>query len=300
MHHSRGQCKSWPLSKGNVMKKNISLAHSLLLLPLIVPSALLSMESDDKKSSVEESRIVIPEPTKRGLGIIRSSYDLLWNEEDNTYDDVLNKKFDVDNSSYHRKLDTAVEIFVEKENSDKLGKLFALCRINYPKQIKIGDGQARMAHKLFVEENKNKQTVLKNIIESNDKKFIEDYNTSLKELQNYVTEKINTIRAMFSVYIKERDVVIQEKGDEIRVLKKALVHLHHLNKTLKSPENKEINGYCSDDEKYPNNVDNSYNDEHLLTKNSMNYGMTQTKTNTENTLRRLYEINTDITEISPI
>ena len=73
---------------------------------------------------------------------------------------------------------------------------------------------------------------------TNDKKFIENYNASLKELQNCVTEKINALRATFNVYIKERDTVIKDKGDEVRVLKKALVNLHHLNKTLKLPENK--------------------------------------------------------------
>jgi hypothetical protein len=291
MHHSRGQCKSWPLSKGNVMKKNISLAHSLLLLPLIAPSALLSME---------ESMIVIPEPKTRGLGIIRSSFDLIWSEEENLYNDLRTKTFDVENSSYHHKLDTAIQIYVTKQNSQRIAEIVDLCRQNYPRQVEIGDGQARMAHKLLTEENKNRQIILKNTIEANDKKFIDNYNTSLKELQSHVTEKINTMQIMLNQYIEERNTVVKEKGDEIRVLKKALVNLHHLNKTFILLEDKEINGYCSDDEKNVNNVDNSYNDEHLLAKNSINYGMTQTKTNTENTLKRLYEINIDITDINPI
>src|SRR5579863_4171124 len=129
MHHSRGQCKSWPLSKGNVMKKNISLAHSLLLLPLIAPSALLSME---------ESMIVIPEPKTRGLGIIRSSFDLIWSEEENLYNDLRTKTFDVENSSYHHKLDTAIQIYVTKQNSQRIAEIVDLCRQNYPRQVEIG------------------------------------------------------------------------------------------------------------------------------------------------------------------
>jgi hypothetical protein len=277
------------------MKKNISLAHSLLLLPLIAPSVLLSME---------ESMIVIPEPKTRGFGFVRTFKDFVplpgWTEEENLYSDLKNKTFDIENSSYHHKLDTAIQIYVTNQNSQRITEIVALCRQNYPKKIKVGDGQACMAHKLLVEENKNKQVDLKNIIEANDKKFIENYNASLKELQNCVTEKINALRATFNVYIKERDTVIKDKGDEVRVLKKALVNLHHLNKTLKLPENKEINGYCSDDEKDPSNVDNSYNDQHLLTKNSMNYAMAQTKTNTENTLKKLYEIYNNIIEIEPV
>src|SRR5579863_7493690 len=168
------------------MKKNISLAHSLLLLPLIAPSAVLSMGNNEKKFSPDESQIIIPEPKKRGLGIWRSCKDLVplpgWTEEENLYSDLKNKTFDVENSSYHRKLDTAIEIYATKQNSERIIEIVALCRQNYPKQIKIGDSQARMTHQLLVKQNNETQLALTRTIQTEDNKFIDKMNTLLNEL----------------------------------------------------------------------------------------------------------------------
>lgn len=83
------------------MKKNI-----ILLLPLIATTSAFSME---------QSTIMTPVPTERGLGILRKLSDLTFGEEENLYADLVNKNYNPHNSSYPRKLDVAVETFVTKK-----------------------------------------------------------------------------------------------------------------------------------------------------------------------------------------
>jgi hypothetical protein len=266
------------------MKKNISLARSLLLLPLIAPSALLSMEDKDKKL-IEESQIIIPEPKKRGLGIWRSCKDLVplpgWTEEENLYSDLKNKTFDVENSSYHRKLDTAIEIYVNNQNSERIIEIVALCRQNYPKQIKIGDSQARMTHQLLVKQNKEKQLALAKTIQTEDNKFIDKMNTLLNDLQKSVKTQITEMQNTRNTYLGigeqkgERNNLVEQQCDEIREVKEALINSHKLNKTFTLPDD----GYCSDneeDKKNPENIKISYNNQHILEKIKIADSMQQT------------------------
>ncbi|HEX4068499.1 MAG TPA: hypothetical protein VHX42_00215 [Candidatus Babeliales bacterium] len=293
------------------MKKNITHIHSLLLLPLVIPFSLSAMEdhaitlailSHEKKNNFEESILMPPIPTTRGLGFVRSCKDLIWHEEENIYAELENKQLDLNNSSYHRKIDTAVEIYSStRKNSDRLTNMLALCRQEpYKGKIKINDTSSCMAHTCLVQENKTQQMDLKNSIEIQDRKFIDEYNALIAELQDTVTKKITTIATVVNQHLIERDNIIHGKGEEIRVLKKGLIDLHHLNKTFKLPEDKTTDGYCSDDEKDSNNVKNSYNNQHLLEKNNMVYAMEQTKTNTKNVLRLLHEIRNSLAQIDPV
>ena len=217
---------------------------------------------------MEESVIVVPEPKKRGLGLLRSSYDLLWHEEENLLNDLRDKKFDVENSSYHRKLDTAIELFVEKEKVDKLAEIFSLCQANYPKQVKIGDSQAVMAHKFLVKENKTRQSETKHEIQRNDKLYLEKQNERLAEAKKVFTNIIASMDEIHKEHMLERNNLITKNCDEIRKMKKASVDLHKLNKTFTLPNNQN-DGYCSDNEqdiKNPKNIATSYNDQHILNK----------------------------------
>src|SRR5258708_32108506 len=102
--------------------------------------------SHDNKHRLEETRIIIPVPTTRGLGFCRSIKDIVWDyQENNTYADLVNKTFDVKNSSYHTRLNSAVQICTEKKNSDQIANIFILCREEpYKGLIKINDPQAVM------------------------------------------------------------------------------------------------------------------------------------------------------------
>lgn len=284
------------------MKKNISLAHTLLLLPLLAPSALLSMEDENKKAFLEESVIVVPEPTKRGFGIYRASYDLIWNEEDNLFNDVQHKKFDINNSSYHRKLDAAVEIFVEKENAEKLAELFVLCRINYPKQIKIGDSQALIAHKFFIKKNKAKQTCIKDAIQKTDKTYLEKQNKLLAKAKQDMMETMALMQLIYKDHQEEKSKLITHECDEIRKMKTASINLHKLNKTFKLPEN-ELDGYCSDNEKDmkdPENIKNSYNDETILQKIKIADKIKQTNENINMLFFHINDLMSKLNAIQPL
>lgn len=277
--------------KGVRMKKNILCIFTLFL--LTVPLYLLCMQEDDKF----EQSIVIPSlPTTRGLGWLRSTCDLIWDPAENLYGDVEQKIYDPYNSSYHRKLDVAIEIYSDNKNSSRLIDLFKLCRQNYPQKIKIGDISAFVAHEFLVSENKNKQTRLKTTIEAKDREFIGLQNILLTALQQTISEQINTIETNLVNHLACRDVLIKQEGVEIRKLKGGLVHLHHLNKTIILPDNI----YCSDDETDAENVENSYNNEYLLKKIGVDFSMNQTKEKVERMLATLKVINDSIQKIEQL
>jgi len=243
-----------------------------------------------------ESVMVTPVPTTRGLGFLRSTCDFIWNEEENLYSDLITKKFDPKNSSYHRKLDTAIEIYVAKNNNGRITEILELCRKEYPKQIKIGDSQVRMAHEFLVTENKNKQSSLAKAIETKDKQFIDKQNVLLGDLQKTISEQIAKIDAVLKAHLKERDDLVEIEGEDIRRVKRGLVQLHHLNKTFVLPED----GYCSDDEKDADNVKNSYNNKHLLKKNCIEFSMNETKTKVQQMLKTLCGLNQEIQDIQQL
>ena len=280
------------------MKKNILRSHSLLLLPLIASSSLLSMEKETITitNPLAESVMVTQIPTTRGLGILRSAKDWIWAEETNIHTDLVNGKYDPLNSSYPRKLNTSIENLVRDSNDNQLTKIFTACRQKYPKQIKIGDSEARMAHELLVDEKHDKQRLLKEAIETKDKNFIAKENNLLEDLQESIQEKIAEMQKDLTNYSTKRDALVTKECDEIRRLKKGLVILHHLNKTFVLPEDV----YCSDEEKDENNVETSYNDRHLLEKIEIAFKMNETITKTENLLLRLAQLEQELKDIQPL
>jgi hypothetical protein len=274
------------------MKKNISLAQALLLLPLLAPSALLSMEKEQPestKNSMAESVMVTTIPTKRGLGFVRSTFDFIWNEEENLYSDLETGKFDPENSSYHHKLDTALQIYTTKENTERITGILRMCITKHPKQIKIGDGQACMVHQLLAAENKEKQVALAKTIKTNDNEFINKMNILLAGLKESVHTKILEMQNLRNAYLSadgERNALINRQCNEIRDLKCALANTHKLNKTFVLPKNTD-DGYCSDDEKdikNPANIENSYNNQRILEKIHMTSSMQHTTDKTEELL----------------
>ena len=286
------------------MKKKVSHLHALLLLPLATASPLLCMEkeslSSHEKYPLEESVIVPHMPKTRGLGITRTLKDLIWYEEENTYSELAAKTLDLDNSSNHRKIDSAVEIYSTKENSDRLTSMFELCREEPCKGVvKINDIPAAMAHNFLVKKNKDKQNALKEAIEKKDKDFIAEYNALLNVLQENLSHNVKAINSLLDNHLKDRNVLVEKEGNDIRKLKKGLVHLHHLNKQLRKEELLK-NSYCSDDEKDADNVNSSYNDSYLLKKINIEYDMTQTKVKAENTLKQIYKFNDEIQAIETV
>lgn len=291
------------------MKTNLSITYSLLLLPLLASSSLLSMEkeltsSNKDKNPLEESVIVIKTPSQSGLGALDYLKDSLYGEAKNTLTALQNKTIDLDNLSWHNKINrTVVEYSKTKPDSNLLATMVALCRQDpYRGHIEVTTIPFRLAHKFLVQENKAKQGVFKASVEKNDNNFIQKFNTLFDDLQNIVSEKIKRMDEILQEHIKEQDTLVKEKGNEIRVFKKALVNLHHLNKekNILCIENKEEDGYCSDTEIDADNVENSYNDEHLLKKIDVDYSMAQTKMNTENLLKKLYAISTNLDDLEEI
>lgn len=252
---------------------------------------------------MEETRILTPIPETRGLGFFRSAKDFWDYEEENLYNDLQHGSFDIKNSSYHHKLDTAIQIFSTKKNSDRLAKIFILCRQEpYRGFVKIDDAPARMAHIFLAQENTAKQTALKTIIENNDKLFIGEYNDLLKDLQITMQAKLKKMDELRDTHLQSRDTIVMAKGDEIRTLKKTLVNLHHLGKNLTNTLkiDKTIDGYCTDEEKDPENVENSYNDTHILQKIGTDFSMNETKLKSLRLYRTLSTLTDAIQRIEPI
>lgn len=252
---------------------------------------------NDLESSLNESVIVTPKPTTRGFGIIRSAFDLFWDQEENLYKDLENKKFDPDNSSYHRKLDATIEAFTTKKNSARLTATLALCRKEYNGQVKISDIPANMAHEFLVQENKNKQNALKNLLEAKDKQFIEKQNVLIATLQKTVNEQLANISQNFNNFLKDRNDVVEEECAGIRILKEALLNIHKLNKAFMLTQG----AYCSDNEETnPDKVNTFYNDSHLLKKIKVDKSMNDTKIRTERTLAILAEINASLQNVQAL
>jgi len=248
-------------------------------------------------SALGQSTMVTPKPTTRGFGVLRSTKDLFWNEEENLYSDLVSKTFDVNNSSYHRKLNSSVEAFVEKKNSTRLAEVFEICKRDYPKQVKIGDIESRMAHEFLVEENKQKQCNLRKILEEKDKQFIEQQNILLIALQKSFCDQLFNMTKNLSTHLQDRNAEVEKGGTEIRKYKEALLNLHKLNTTFKLPKD----GYCSDEEGCePENVKNFYDDSHILEKIKIDQPMNDTRTKNERILATLHNINVSVQSLTPL
>jgi hypothetical protein len=253
------------------------------------------METNDQKKQLVESTIPTIVPTTRGLGFVRSVKDYIWAEETNIHTDLVNGTYDPQNSSYPHKLNTAIQILASTKKDTQLADILTACREKYPQKIELGNAQTFMAHELLVEENKNKQALLKEAITTKDKEFIAKENDLLKDLQKSTSENVAIIKSCLDEYIKNRDAFVTEECNEIRRLKKGLVILHHLNKTVVLE-----GGYCSDEEKDENNVETSYNDKYLLKKIAINFQMNDTVTKTENLLLRLAQLEQELKDIQPL
>ena len=281
------------------MKINTIFIRVSLLLSLAASVPLFCMDELDTHytpldSALGASVITTPKTTTRGLGLIRSSFDFIWNEEDNLFSDLTTKKFDPNNSSYHRKLDAAVETFTTKQNSNRLTETLAICRKEYGGQVKVGDISATMAHEFLVQENKHKQKTLKELLETKDKQFIEKQNILLATLQKSLNDQLTILCQNLNDHLKDRNTAVQKEGSDIRRIKEALLNLHKLNKTFVLP----TDAYCSDtEETNPEKVNIFYNDSHLLKKIKVDQSMNDTKTKMDRTIARLAEINSSIQSI---
>lgn len=297
----------------------------LLLIPLTVSSSLLSMEKQTLPLSTPESRVAviennnnihspldqsgftIPMPTTRGLGFFRSTKDFIWNSEDNIFAELESKTLDLKNSSYHHKLDAAIGAYSDDKNREKLVGMLALCRQEpYIGRIQIKDVMVRKAHEFLVSENRIQQEEFKNIIENKDKEFIQKQNLLLEALQNSLHTQLEEMDKQLDDHKKEQKIIVREQSEKIQTLKKALLQLHHLNKTVT------LDGYCSDNdeefdeyEQYKNkviaktesNVKEFYSDKHLLKKIKVDVSISETKAITNKMLKVLYEINTELQNV---
>lgn len=246
---------------------------------------------------LEESCIITTVPTTRGFGVIRSAWDWVKPEEENLFTDLQNKTFDVRNSSYHRKLSTAIETFVHKKNDQRLTEMFEICRKDYRHIIKIEDSPALMAHLFLVEQNKNKQQALRTKLEEADKGAITEMNLSLAALKKTIETQINTMSKSLTTHNESQGKEIEAECNEIRRLKKGLGNIHKLNKTFSKPDT----AYCSDDEAQdPEEVTQFYNDTHILEKIVIDKKLNDTKQKIQQMLAKLATINNELQGIQEL
>lgn len=251
---------------------------------------------NNNNHQLEQSIMITPMPTTRGFGLLRSTCDLIWNEEENLYSDLVHKTFDPNNSSYHRKLDTAIEILVDKQNDERLAEMIDVCRRDYNKKIQISDTATCKAHAFLVQTNKDLQTSFAKRIAVHDKICLEGQNQLLEELKSYVSAQIAKIKQLYTDYAVKREDIVKEECEEIRRIKKALIQLHNLNKTCKLP----ADGYCSDDEKNADNLTKSYNNQYILQKINVNYAIEQTNTKSLTLIKTLTELDQKIQVIESL
>ncbi|HLJ31867.1 MAG TPA: hypothetical protein VKU36_05485, partial [Candidatus Babeliales bacterium] len=161
--------------------------------------------------------------------------------------------------------------------------------------IKIGDSQARLTHNFLEANNKDKQKTFANLIEKNDKDFIEETNKHLAEIKATLNTLIQKVQAHHNSYIEQKNTLIKEKSTDIRNTKQGLTHTHQLNQTFKLHKD----SYCSDDEEKSKEED-YYSNEYILKKIGIDYASNQTKEKTDSLLSRLQSINTDLQTIQSL
>ena len=251
-----------------------------------------------KINPLEKSSLPItPVPTTRGFGPHRSMMDWITPQEENLFADLQNKTFDVNNSSYHRKLSIAIEIFVNKKNDQRLTEMFEICRKDYRRSIKIEDSPALMAHQFLAEQNKNKQQALKIKLEEADKGAIVGINTALATLKNTLDMHINAIAQSLVTHNEAQEKDIKIECNEIKRLKKGLGHIHKLNRTFTKPDD----AYCSDNEDQdPEDVTIFYNDTHILEKIGSDKKLAETKKRIQAMLQKLVVLNHEVQNIQEL
>jgi hypothetical protein len=278
------------------MKKNISPVCSLLLLPLITPCFALSMEKEH--NPMAESVMGTPVPTERGLGFIESARYIVsgavWTEAEVVYGDLTSGKFNSNNSSYHHKLDNALDSFITNKNNTRITETLGVLREKYP-QHKITDSSARKTHEFLAEENKRLQKNLKTAIQAKDREFIEQENNALKNLQSSLKQNIQDMRNLQTTHLKTKTEFIQKEGDEIRRIKTGLLHVHKANKSFKLPKE---DGYCSDED--IQNIQDVYADEHILEKIKITEKMNETNQQIHDLLVALTDLESKICAIQSL
>ncbi len=280
--------------------------YSLLLLPLLTPCFVLSMEKEtpekDKKNPMAESVMGTLVPTERGLGFMESARYIVsgavWTEAEVVYSDLTSGKFNSNNTSYHHKLDNALDTFIKNKNNNRITETFAVLREKYP-QHKITDSSARKTHEFLTEENKQLQKNLKIAIQTKDRDFIEQENNALKTLQSSLKQHLQDMRNLHIAHLKEKTEFINKEGDEIRKIKTGLIHVHKANKSFKLPKE---DGYCSDDEIIQNNknIQDVYNDEQILEKIKITEKMNETNQHISDLLVELTNLESKICAITSL
>lgn len=204
--------------------KNISITHSLLLLPLLASSALLSMElaqqQNNQKSTFNplEQSLYVQAPTKEGYGVIGTIYNIGWKKEDNVLHYLSNNTFEPDNTYHAADLNTAVQNLIKTDQPEKLCTLLAAGRKNYVEQIKISDEQAIASHNFLSKNKKEKLELLQQKVEDQDKLFMDmnDINKDIAELKKSMSAQI--------IVIKNKLAPNQEQLDAHSEKEKRLLH----------------------------------------------------------------------------
>jgi len=257
------------------MYKNISITHSLLLLPLLTCPALLSSE---RPFNPMEQSLYIPAPTEKGYGTIETVYSWVKDKEDIVLYNLSNKGyFKTSNEDHRADLNTVVQNFVTTNQPKKLCELLAAGRKNYVGEIKIEDKEALAAHDFLTKHKKEKMESLEQKVAAENKLPIDELTKTVDEFKKSVLAQIVVIRSQLSPKVKQSNAVTTEDGKQIRALKTGLVDLHHASNLVHKKRQLQ-DGYCSDTEQDTNDVEKTYSDENIAQKAKDLYTMKEMET----------------------
>jgi len=287
------------------MKINILFIQALLLLPLTAPANLFCMDEPESTSSSSDSAnlfeksIIVPMPKEEGLGLTSWFWDKALGEEKNVLTALQGKQFDPGQGGWRRKLDKAVIIYsVTKPNDVALTEMVDICATTHINQIHLDEKSARPGHKFLAVKNKEKQEALKSNLIEEDKLFIAQQNEKLTALQKYVEAQRLELQTRLDNYTKARATIIEERCKDIRRVKRGLVQIHvlcpHKDKAFKA------DGYCSDDETNPDNVEKSYDNDKILKKIEIDQSLLHTTSEMQRTITALSRLNMAIQNIEQI
>lgn len=254
------------------MKKNISAAYMVIVLPLINFISLSGMYGEIDTSTIKSS------PTTQGLGLSYYLGDKFYGETANTLLMLKQHQFNPDNISCNNKLRKAiVELCCEKPNTAETIELVSLMIQHFRapdsptnlKKLNLEIASFCNIHTFLNNEKTKKQNDLKIKIEKKNEKFLMKYNAEVGNFKQLCIDKTTQLKKMRTDYTTKRSQQINQTAQEIKKIKNSLVELHQLNKKQQTfrPENKNFDDeYCSDTEKTSKEIETSYSDENLIKK----------------------------------
>lgn len=289
------------------MKKNISAAYMVIILPLINFISLSSMYGE-----IDTSTIIKASPTTQGLGLSYYFGDKIYGETTNTILMIKQHQFDPDNLSCHNKLRKAiVELCCEKPNITETIKLVSLMMNHFRapdspanlKKLNLEFVSFYNIHTFLNNEKTKLQNELKIIIKDEDKNYLIEHNAEVANIKQLCIDKTAQLKKMRTDYITKRNQQTSEKVQKIKEIKNSIVELHQLNKkqSVFLPENKKFDAeYCSDTEETLKEVEKSYSDENLIKKIKVDNIIKLTNTLTINQINEIEIILHSFYKIQPI